>query len=269
MSSAYRGRLMITPLRHGLAHSAVWVLLFSLSQGPALAQKAGDPFASNNGLSIPADASPQPFDGPYRLRTLSHDYPKTMPDHSWLDEHPKGRITQENAAAYMTRLKAYVAGSLRAMVETPAQWDPAANGWYDMPWMGAGEAGNPSSGREPILGSFTGQVILKSSFAHGQLTTDTQNHTVIYYDPVAALTLAQVSASIKKPALDLAQYRDGALIVKAGGVAARRSSRRQSPVPRNGGSFGRQSTKSSIRATAHSCGDAPARHAIRRDRQGY
>jgi len=95
-----------------------------------------DPWASNNGFTVPADANPPPFDGPYKFRRLSHDYPSAPPAHSWLDVKPHGRITLNNAQDYMTRLKAYVEPALRKMIEAPADWDPAANGWYDMPWMG-------------------------------------------------------------------------------------------------------------------------------------
>ena len=97
------------------------------------------PYASNNGVAVPPDANPPPFDGPYKFRKLSHDYPSAPPAHSWLDARPKGPITVDNAHDYMNRLKAYVEPTLRKMIEAPADWDPASNGWYDMPWMGPGD----------------------------------------------------------------------------------------------------------------------------------
>src|SRR5947209_14549807 len=150
---------------------------------PAGAGDGPDPYADNNGLSVPANANPPPFEGPYKFRRLSHTYPAQPPAHSWLDVKPHGQLTLDSAPDYMAKLKAYVEPSLRKMIEAPAEWDPASNGWFDMPWMADGDAEN---GRDPILGSFTGQIILKSSQAHKSLAADTQNHTIIYYDAMAA-----------------------------------------------------------------------------------
>src|SRR3978361_1904715 len=91
--------------------------------GPAL---AADPFASNFGVYPPAGSNPPPFEGPYKLRVLRHNYPKQPPARSWLDVKPKGRITVDNAGDYMARLKEYVAASMRNMIEAPAKRDPAA-----------------------------------------------------------------------------------------------------------------------------------------------
>jgi hypothetical protein len=189
--------------------------------------RAADPFDSNNGFYPPANSNPPPFDGPYKFRQLSHNYPSAPPAHSWLDVKPNGPITLDNAYAYMTALKAYVAPSLRKMIEAPAEWDAAASGWYDMPWMGPadpGDVGDPAKGaedgREAILGSFTGQIILAKSEAHRRLKVDTQNHTVVYYDGMAASTLGDIWKNINAPNQAAASYREGSLVVKAGGVAA-------------------------------------------------
>src|SRR5271166_2106624 len=120
-----------------------------------------DPYASNNGFYPAATGGVRPFSGPYVFRALSHNYPSAPPKQSWLDVRPKGPITLENAQDYMNRLKAYVEPTLRKMIEAPAEWDPASNAWYDMPWEGAG--GDAESGREAILGSFTGQIVLAAS----------------------------------------------------------------------------------------------------------
>ncbi len=186
--------------------------------GSARAGEALDPWASNNGFAVPADANPPPFDGPYKFRRLSHDYPSAPPAHSWLDVKPHGLITLDNAQAYMTKLKTYVEPSLRKIIEAPADWDPAANGWYDMPWMG--QAADAEDGRDAILGSFTGQIILAASEQRHDLKTDTQNHTIIYYDGMAASTLGDIWKDVRNPAVPAAFYREGSLVVKAGGVAA-------------------------------------------------
>ena len=192
--------------------------------GGARAADPADPYASSNGFYPPADSNPPPFDGPYKFRQLSHNYPSSPPAHSWLDVKPRGRITLDNAYTYMTALKSYVERSLRKMIEAPAEWDPAANGWYDMPWMGPAGTDDPAKGaedgRESILGSFTGQIVLAASEAHRELKVDTQNHTIIYYDSMAASTLGDIWKNINKYDKTAASYREGSLVVKAGGVAA-------------------------------------------------
>lgn len=209
MATGIRGRLSV-------------LLTISAALGLTLASPAHaaslDPWASNNGFAVPQNADPPPFDGPFKFRKLSRDYPAAPPAHSWLDVKPHGRITINNAEAYMAKLKAYVAPSLRKMIEAPAEWDPAASGWYDMPWMGA--AGDAEDGREEILGSFPGQVILAASEQHHALKRDTQNHTIIYYDAMAGSTLGDIWKDVAKPNLAAAFYREGSLVVKAGGVAA-------------------------------------------------
>ncbi len=116
---------------HGFVGRLAALLLLSISAlaGAATAQDASGPFASNNGLAVPHGSNPPPFDGPYKFRRLSHDYPASPPAHSWLDERPKGPITLANAEAYMTKLKAYVQPTVRKMIEAPADWDPASSGW--------------------------------------------------------------------------------------------------------------------------------------------
>ena len=215
-------------LRPCVDFAAVAVLLclttFAPSSRAAEAAGADDPYASNFGRYPPAGPEPQPFPGPYKYRALSHDYPAAPPARSWLDVKPKGPITVENAADYMARLKVYVEPSLRKMIEAPADWDPAANGWYDQPWEGFLHPSKKAyidyeDGRDPILGSFTGQIILKSSESGG-LSVDTQNHTVVYYDAMAGSTLHDIWKTVGTPDLPSASYREGSLVVKAGGVAA-------------------------------------------------
>jgi hypothetical protein len=187
---------------------------------PAVAQTR-EPFAPNFGVLPPDNSDPPPFDGPYKFRSLSHDYPAAPPEHSWLDVKPKGRITVDNAADYMARLKQYVEPTMRKMIEAPAQWDPASNGWYDMPWMGeADKEGDYDSGRDPILGSFTGQLILASSEKDSALKADTENHTIVYYDRMSATMLGKVWKDVRNPDVAAVNFPEGGLVVKAGGVAA-------------------------------------------------
>ena len=67
-------------------------------------------------------------------------------------------------------LKAFLAPTMTGMINTPNEWDPAANNWYGMLWQGAGSPGadgktDPTSGQESILGAFSGQIIRQATFA--------------------------------------------------------------------------------------------------------
>jgi hypothetical protein len=85
-----------------------------------------------------------------------------------------------------------------------------------MIWSGA--AGNACDGREPILGSFSGQVILEDTFTDSGLTTDMQNFTVIYYDETAAAMLGELWADPFNPSPAAVRFPEGGMVVKAAAV---------------------------------------------------
>jgi hypothetical protein len=220
-------------------------LLMTLVLMGAGAAHAVDPLASNNGLYPDAPAVRVPgvnaavafqpnqyWDGPLRLS--NYDYP-TDAKNEWLTVKPKGALTLANAHAYLDAMKKYIAPSMRQMIENPNEWSKHQQNWYSPIWTAQGSpvsAADPSispeSGREAILGTFTGQVIRRCTFAAFGLTTDMQNHTVIYYDPVAAMSLKRLWADPLKPNVsrtngigsDQSMFAEGAIVVKAGGVTA-------------------------------------------------
>jgi hypothetical protein len=193
--------------------------VLATSGRPALA--GADPYASNNGLLPPHDA----YGGP--LRTLSADYPDPgvpAPERPapWTGLLAGRPVTVGTAPAYVDALKAYVAPSMRAMVTEPGRWDPAEAGWYGMIWTGAAVDGAGWSGREAILGAFDGQILPASTYAGSGLTVDIQNHTVVYYNDIAARTLARIweDPFVPRPEGGNAQFEQGAMVVKAAGVTA-------------------------------------------------
>ena len=187
---------------------------------------AVDPLASNNGLY------PSPADWGRPYRTSNYDYPVTA-DSTWLKKAPRDKLTIANADKYVDALKEFLRPSLEAMIDTPDDWNPNRTGWYSMPWTAEISGTDATSGREAILGSFSGQVIEGNSFnaralaavqsrslLYTDLTVDMQNHTVIYYDPVAATMLRKVWANPFKPDASEAFFPEGALVIKAGAVTA-------------------------------------------------
>jgi hypothetical protein len=173
---------------------------------------AADPFASNNGFY--PDPATRAWTGPYR--TSNYNYPVSPPDNGWTRIAPRRPLTPESAGEYARRLKEFVAPALRDMIEKPDSWSSTKAGWYDMIWQGQGA--DPSEGREAILGAFSGQVILKDTFASSGLTVDMQNHTVIYYDAMAAGMLHKLWANPFNPNRSVVSFPEGAMVVKAGAV---------------------------------------------------
>ncbi len=180
---------------------------------PALAV---DPLASNNGLYPSAGV----WDGTYR--NLNYDYPESASG-NWLQSAPRQPLTIGTAPDYVTKLKNYLEPSMRGMIEDPNGWDPAANDWYGMIWQGDGSKGStgvtdPGSGQEAILGSFSGQIITQGTFAAYGLSTDMQNHTVIYYDSLSATMLNKLWADPFNPNRKAVSFPEGGMVVKAAGV---------------------------------------------------
>ena len=200
-----------TLLRRSLQAAA----LAAAALGP-LPALAADPLASNNGLY----PGPGEWQGPYR--SLNYDYPETA-ENKWFAVAPRAPLTIESAADYVAKAKVFLEPSMRAMIEAPDNWDAAANNWYGMIWQGDGQKGpngvtDPESGQEAILGAFSGQVITKETFSDFGLTTDMQNHTVIYYDAVSATMLNKLWADPFKPNCGAVSFPEGGMVVKAAGV---------------------------------------------------
>ena len=181
-----------------------------------LPASATDPFASNNGLYPPEGQ----WSGAYR--SLNYDYPESA-ENKWFVVAPRAPLSIENADQYVAALKAFVEPSMRGMVDTAHNWDPASNGWYGMLWQGQGEASpngaiDPTSGQEAILGAFSGQVIKQATFADSGLKVDMQNHTVIYYDALSATMLNRLWANPFNPDRTAVSFPEGGMVVKAAAV---------------------------------------------------
>jgi hypothetical protein len=191
---------------------------------------AADPLASNNGLyptapgiSMVVEKANEVWTGPFRLS--NYDYPRQA-ESGWLKVKPKGPLTLANAEDYLNRMKTYLASDMKQMIENPDAWSKSVHAWYSVPWTAQAAETNgkvdPTSGREAILGSTSGQVIRRNTFATAGLTANIQNHTVIYYDPVAALTLRKIWHQPLNPQVGNheSEFNEGAIVLKAGGVTA-------------------------------------------------
>lgn len=178
-----------------------------------------DPLSSNNGMyPKPGDGTvfaPDIYSGRYNIANL--DYPTELPDADW---PPLNRfsapLSASNAEAYMIALKNHIEPTMRVLIEDPQNWDAAAANWYNIVWRGAGEPGNPLSGREAIMNTNRGQIVPSDSWSEGyRPTTDwVQNYGVIYYNERAAYTLGQVWKDLYNPNYRSMNFADGSIVVK-------------------------------------------------------
>lgn len=171
-----------------------------------------DPFSSNNGL-YPDPAS---YSGRFNISNL--DYPTELPKMTWdsgVDFSEYG-LTKEKAPEYAEALKTHIGESIRGLVENAQSWDPFEKGWYNVMWRGAGTRGDPSSGREAIMNTNTGQIVPSISWSeqYRPIPEFAQNYGVIYFNPTAAYMLGQVWKDPYKPNLNAQFYPEGSIVVK-------------------------------------------------------
>lgn len=127
----------------------------------AVAMAEADPLAANNTLYPPAR------DWSLGFRPSNYDYPSRPVKPTWPAGGPDGiaenGLTPANAAGYVSAVKAFLEEDIRGLIDSPLNWTPDQVGWFDMPWGGQGArladgTIDPESGREALLGSYTGQM---------------------------------------------------------------------------------------------------------------
>lgn len=178
---------------------------------------ADDPIASNNGLYPEASQ----WSGRYLLANF--DYPQNAPVEGLWRGAAQAPLTPETAPQYLEALKRHLEPDLRVLIDQVDQWDPKEAGWYDMVWSGEGSpladgSTDPTSGREALMNTYTGQILPPETFTTVPPASSVQNHAVIYYNDVAATTLRDVWGDLYAPRPERAQFRDGAIVVKAEAV---------------------------------------------------
>jgi len=214
------GFLMHSIRTHRLAGiGTVATLAATLAIGQAGWAQGIDPMASNNGLYPDAEV----YSGHFVVANL--DYPDAPVDNGWVPGGGiGGRLTKATAEAYARALFEHIAPSFRKIVDNPDDWDPAAAGWYDLVWSGQGSPGadgatDPTSGREALMNTYTGQIMPAATFLPPFTpSSPVQNHAVIYYDATAAAMLGQVFGNIYAPRPDLVQFPEGSIVIKAEAV---------------------------------------------------
>lgn len=173
--------------------------------------RAQDPLASNNGL-YPGD------DWRGRFLLANQAYPKQAPP-GWPVQDTAGPLSKATAEAYAERLKVHLGLTLQTLIDSPDQWDPVKAGWYDMVWSGdgavAGGVTDPTSGREALMNTYSGQIMPALTFPPGHAPTKpVQNHAVIYYNGPAAAMLGRVWGDLYAPNLRAVDFPDGSVVVK-------------------------------------------------------
>ena len=141
----------------------------------------------------------------------------------WLAVRPTGRLTKKTAPAYVAAVKKFIEKDMSGLVNEPMKWSPQQAGWYDMPWGGQGSpmangSIDPESGREALLGSYTGQILQPDSYPSNPPKLAFQNHAVVYYNDVAGYQLGKIWKNPFQPDLSAAQFPEGSLVVKVEAV---------------------------------------------------
>ncbi|MEC5399940.1 hypothetical protein [Uliginosibacterium sp. H1] len=204
-------RRLSRPGRHLAGGLACLVFAGTLSAGQP------DPFAGNNTVY------PPPADWNGTFRPSNYEYPQAPTKAQWLQVRPSGRLTKQSAPAYAAAMKRFISKDMSGLVNDPMKWTPQQAGWYDMPWGGQGSPmsnGNidPTSGREALLGSYTGQVLQPYSYPSNPPAVQFQNHAVVYYNDVAAAKLGEIWRNPFKPDVTSTQFPEGSIVVKVEGA---------------------------------------------------
>ena len=190
------------------AWAGILGLLAGVAGGQAAAQTV-DPYQNYN-YKLPAS-----WKGPsYKL---SHDYPKTLPkmpaDPPWLKVSGGKHLTQDNALAYATALKDYIAKDMKVLILDPEHWDAAQAGWYDVPWL--------FWVRDSVHGTYVGSQFPRNTFPLSGLKKDMTTYVVVYYNDIAGYTLGQLwGDTAMDPDVSKGQFQEGAIIIKAAFTSA-------------------------------------------------
>jgi hypothetical protein len=217
-SPCFKGLKMMNSSTRSAVSSMIPFRITRLVLGIAVLGGAvhADPMTSNNGLYPTAEE----FSGRYIVANL--DYPKDASTKRFPAGGSMGQaLTVENAGQYMRDLKDHIGPSFSTLINDPDNWDPVKAEWYDLVWSGAGEkqddgSTDPTSGREALMNTYTGQIVHKTTFLSDQPKTEwVQNHAVMYYNDHAATMLGRVWADLYDADLSELTFPDGSIVVKA------------------------------------------------------
>lgn len=172
-----------------------------------------DPLASNNAIY------PSPDEWVAGFRTSNYAYPAEPVASRWTPGAGRGTITTDNAMQYTMQLKEFLSADITGLINDPLNWSPAAVGWYDMIWMAQGTTLpdgriDPNSGREALMGAYTGQILPPDTFKDPRPRVPFQNHAVIYYNDVAAAMLGRLWRDPYDPDLSDPEFPEGSIVVK-------------------------------------------------------
>ncbi|PCJ01082.1 MAG: hypothetical protein COB15_01215 [Flavobacteriales bacterium] len=185
----------------------------------------GHPYADNNG-EIP---SKEEYSN--ELYHLKYDYPDSATiDWStpWTDFLNGKQISVKTSEGYMEILKERVRPGMSVLLNDAKKWNETRNDYnfYGCPWTSENVPKTHYSGRDAISGTYTGQIIDSAIFAkYGLTKKPIQNHALVYYNEVAAQTLATVWKDPWDPNYlnDNTQFEEGAIVIKAAGVTVSES----------------------------------------------
>ena len=206
------------------------LLLASCAEPPPEKTEPDEGGMDNLAWSLPPAPPKSAYNGP--VFELSHNYPISKPSPPepapWQQAIGNGLIDTGNAEVYVNELKAHVADDMRVLIFDYANWDAAARGWYNLPWLTSLEKlGQPIPGslREAIHGTYVGSSFPPAMFPISNLQASMTTHVLVYYDEVAAWTARQIwgdDADNPIPGLEAGgtQFPEGSIVVKVAATSA-------------------------------------------------
>lgn len=183
-----------------------------------------EPFAANDG-EYPPDSI---YSGPFF--TANYDYPESVEpkEYPWESITQGKPITQENAKEYILSIRSHIEDAMATMINNPKKWPSSEyrKDWYNMAWSAQSYKTTGWEGLETVYGTMTGQVLKSDVFKDYGFEGPMQNHALVYYNDVAALTLNKLwksndaSGFYPEYTTEAAQFEQNTIIIKAAGTTA-------------------------------------------------
>jgi len=234
MCASYFSKLSLIIILRGLRSL---FLLSSLFVWNSYATADLNPYSANNTLYPPSGVPTTGWTGGFRTSNYGYPTESVPPKYKSITPKfdpygsgglPQKPLTTTSAEAYVKYVRAFITPAIEGAINAPQSWTPEQVGWYDMIWNANGSklpdgSIDAESGREALIGSYTGQILPPSTFSE---YTDKkgnkiappkdyfQNHAVIYYNDTAASLLGKIWEDPFNPNISDTQYPAGSVAVK-------------------------------------------------------
>lgn len=202
----------------------VLFLLAACRQAAEVAVSEEMPAADSDATAVMGPYDPPAVGIPdgYREFVGSYAFPNGSPQpptdgYPWTNSLNGETITIDTAEAYINIVKEYITDDMITLLSdsgqtgSEPQWNAAAAGWYNEPWL--------STIRDGIHGTYMGSNCFSTAlFPQSKLPEPFTTYVLVYYNETAAYSLGKVwgDTAMSPNFMDnAAQFDEGSIIVKA------------------------------------------------------